>query len=292
MKFSGIMPALITPLNEDETLNSTCLEQLMEYELNQGADGFYVAGATGEGIALSRAVREDLASEAVRIVNHRKNVIVHIASANFNDAVALAKHTEQCGADGISAIPPLFFSYSPEEVYAYYKRLADTVHIPLMIYYNPAAGFPMNADWVAKCFEVDNITAIKWTSPTFDQVVRLKDLTNGEMNIINGPDEMLLMGLNAGADGGIGSTYNYMLKHYKAIYDSFHTGDYQTAIKHQAYVNRVIEVLKKYSVIPASKVVLEEMGFPVGNAVFPMRWLSLQQRSALITDLKNVGFSF
>jgi len=292
MKFSGIMPALITPLNEDETLNTACLEQLMEYQLEKGADGFYVAGATGEGIALSREVREQLAAEAVRIVSHRKHVIVHIASVNFHDAVALAKHAEHCGADGISAIPPLFFSYSPDEVYAYYKRLAETVSIPLMIYYNPAAGFPMSADWVAKCFEVDNITAIKWTSATFDQVVRLKDLTKGEMNIINGPDEMLLMGLSAGADGGIGSTYNYMLEHYKAIYDSFHVGDYQTAIQHQTYVNRVIEVLKKYSVIPASKVVLEEMGFPAGNAVFPMRRLSSNQRASLIADLKSVGFSF
>ena len=292
MKFSGIMPALITPLNEDETLNTACLEHLMEYQLKKGADGFYVAGATGEGIALSREVREHLAAEAVRIVNHRKNVIVHIASVNFHDAVALAKHAERCGADGISAIPPLFFSYSPDEVYTYYKRLAEAVSIPLMIYYNPAAGFPMSADWVAKCFEVDNITAIKWTSSTFDQVVRLKDLTKGEMNIINGPDEMLLMGLNAGADGGIGSTYNYMLEHYKAIYDSFHAGDYQTAILRQTYVNRVIEVLKKYSVIPASKVILEEMGFPVGNAVFPMRRYTPQQRAALIADLKSVGFSF
>lgn len=292
MKFTGVLPALITPLNPDETLNSACLEKLMEYHLTNGADGFYIAGATGEGIALSRHVREDLAAEAIRIVDHRKPVIIHIASANFQDATALAKHAEHCGADAISAIPPLFFSYSPEEVYSYYKRLAEAVHIPLMIYYNPAAGFPMTADYVAKCFEIDNITAIKWTSATYDQVVRLKDLTHGQMNIINGPDEMLLMGLSAGADGGIGSTYNYLLKHYKAIYQSFQNGDWQSAQVHQTYVNQIIEILKKYSVIPASKAILEQMGFPVGNAVFPMRRYTPEQRAALIRDLSAAGFSF
>lgn len=292
MKFTGVLPALITPLNPDETLNSTCLEALMEYHLKKGADGFYVTGATGEGIALSRQVREDLAAEAVRIVNRRKPVIVHIAAANFQDATALAKHAELCGADAISAIPPLFFRYSPEDVYSYYKRLAEAVHIPLMIYYNPAAGFPMTADYVAKCFEIDNITAIKWTSATYDQVVRLKDLTHGQMNIINGPDEMLLMGLSAGADGGIGSTYNYLLEHYKAIYQAFRNGDWQSAQAHQTYVNQIIEILRKYSVIPASKAILEQMGFPVGNAVFPMRRYTPEQRAALIQDLSDVGFSF
>ena len=292
MKFTGIMPALITPLNADETLNAACLAQILEAQLAQGADGFYVAGATGEGIALSADVRRHLAQEAVRVVDHRKPVIIHIASANFNEAIALAKHAESCGADGISAIPPLFFSYDTQEVYNYYKRLAEAVHIPLMIYYNPAAGFPMKADWVAKCFEVDNITAIKWTSSTYDQVVRLKDLTRGEMNIINGPDEMLLMGLNAGADGGIGTTYNYLLPHYKQIFASFHQGDFRTAQSHQTYVNRIIEVLKCYGVLPASKVIMEQLGFPVGNCVFPMRRHTQEQRAALIADLEKAGFSF
>jgi N-acetylneuraminate lyase len=85
-----------------------------------------------------------------------------------------------------------------------------------MIYYSPAARFDISADFAAKMFEVDNITAIKWTSSDYYEMLRLKDLTHGEMNIINGPDEMLLMGLNAGADGGIGTTYNFMFETIKS----------------------------------------------------------------------------
>ncbi|MBQ4323407.1 MAG: dihydrodipicolinate synthase family protein, partial [Clostridia bacterium] len=167
MRFKGVMPALVTPLKEDETINVPVLKQLIEHLLAQGADGFYVGGATGEGIALRREVREQLAEETVKAVNGRKPVIMHVASADFSEAIALAKQAEAVGAQGISAIPPLFFSYDTDDVYQYYKALADSTSLPLMVYYNPAAGFAINAQIGAKLFEIDNVTAIKWTSSDY-----------------------------------------------------------------------------------------------------------------------------
>ena len=204
-KFTGVMPALITPLNADETINVPVLKQQLADLMEEGADGFYIGGATGEGIARTAAARKVLAEEAVKFVNHRVPCIVHIASANFAEAIELAKHAEAVGADGISAIPPMFFAYDVDDVYNYYKAIAEAVNIPLIVYYNPAAGFNMNAGIAAKLFEIENVTGIKWTSSDYYGVIQLQNLTNGEMNIINGPDEMLLMGLSAGADGGIGS---------------------------------------------------------------------------------------
>ena len=140
MKFEGIMPALVTPLNEDETINVKVLKDLIEYQLSLGADGFYVGGATGEGLALRTEERMILAEESVKIINGRKPCIFQVAATDFHDAIALAKYAEKVGADAISATPPLFFGYSEQNVYDYYKALADAVHIPLMIYYNMNAG--------------------------------------------------------------------------------------------------------------------------------------------------------
>ena len=290
MKFEGIMPALVTPLNTDETVNVPVLKQLLEYQLNQGADGFYVGGATGEGICLSREAREILAEEAINFTRGKKPCIMHIASVNFNEAIELAKHAEKCGAAGISAIPPLFFRYDEDDIFNYYKKLADAVSIPLMVYYNPAAGFAITADFAARLFEVDNITAIKWTNPDYYNMIRLKDITNGEMNIINGPDEMLLMGLNAGADGGIGTTYNIQLPTIKAIYDSFKKGDIKKAQQAQTQADRVImEIIKGGKTIPATKAILTEMGFDVGNAVYPMTRFTKEQKEDLINRVRNAG---
>lgn len=271
MKFKGIMPALVTPLDENERVKVDVLHSLIDYLLGQGADGFYVAGATGEGLALRVEERMILAEESVKKMKGKCPCIIQVASTNFNDAITLAKHAQSVGADAISATPPLFFGYDETDVYNYYKRLAESVSIPLMIYYNPGAGFKFNAKIAAKMFEVDNITAIKWTSSDYYEMIRLKDITNGEMNIINGPDEMLLMGLNAGADGGIGTTYNFMLPTIKAIYESFMKGDTATAQKMQNKADRAIAELKNYRAIPGTKAILEHMGFAVGNAAFPMK---------------------
>ena len=289
MRFEGIIPALVTPLNHDESINTCALRKLMDDLLAQGADGFYVGGATGEGIALGKEAREILIEEAVKAAGG-KPCIAHIASANFCEAVELAKHAEKAGAKGISAIPPLFFKYDETDVYNYYKKLAESTDLPLMIYYNPAAGFTVSAEFAAKCFEIDNVTAIKWTSPDYFGMLHLNTITNGEMNIINGPDEMLLMGLSAGADGGIGTTYNFMLPVIRRIYDNFKKGNIDEAKKAQAEADQVIRVLLSgYASIPATKVILEKMGYEVGNCVFPMRRYTAREKEKIISDFRKAG---
>ena len=289
MKFSGVMPALVSPLDANEKINIPVLNQLLGDLLAKGADGFYLCGATGEGIAIDPEQRMLLAEEAIKTVGDRKPCIVQVASGNFEDAIRLAKQAEKVGAAAISATPPLFFSYDKDDVYNYYKKLADALSIPMMIYYNPAAGFHINADIAAKMFEIDNVTAIKWTSSDYYQMMRLRDLTKGEMNIINGPDEMLLMGLSAGADGGIGTTYNFMFDIIRGIYDNFVKGDLETAREYQTRAIRIISVLLNYKIIPAAKAVLEAQGYAVGNATFPMKRYSNEEKATIVEQMREAG---
>jgi len=234
-------------------------------------------------------VLEMLAEEAVKFVDHRVPCIVHIASANFAEAIELAKHAEAVGADGISAIPPMFFAYDVNDVYNYYKAIAEAVNIPLIVYYNPAAGFNMNAGIAAKLFEIENVTGIKWTSSDYYGVIQLQNLTKGEMNIINGPDEMLLMGLSAGADGGIGSTYNVMMPLIKAIYENFKAGNMAEALACQKKADRIIAAILKWKVIPAIKVILNARGYKVGEAAFPMTRYTEEQKAQILADMREAG---
>ena len=291
MRFKGIMPALITPLNEDESINVKVLRELIESLLQKGADGFYVGGATGEGLALRTEERMVLAEEAIKTVDGRKPCIVQVAAMDFSDMVLLAKHAEQHGADGISATAPLFFQYDEDDVFNYYKALADSVHIPVMVYYSPAVNFNIRAEFAARLFEVDNITAIKWTSSNYYEMIRAKELTHGELNIINGPDEMLLMGLNAGADGGIGSTYNFMLEIIKSIYTNFTEGNIAKAQEAQRLADRIISELLKNKTVPAIKVILEAMGFAVGNAAFPQKRYSAEEKARIVESIRKAGLN-
>ena len=121
---------------------------------------------------------------------------------NFDEAIELSKHAEATGADAIAAIPPTFFHYSENDIYNYYKDLASAVNIPVIIYYHPSAQKDMSAKLIARIFEIDNVTGVKWSSTDMFEMMKLKDITHGDMNIICGPDELLLCGFAAGADAG------------------------------------------------------------------------------------------
>ena len=293
MKFKGIMPALITPLNEDgKTVNEESARGLIEYLINQGADGFYVLGSTGEGLVLDESERMRMLEISVDQVKGRKPIICHTAAMNFSEAVRLSKHAEKVGADALSAIPPIFFHYRDEDIYNYYKSLAGSTNLPFVMYNHPSANGGMSAETVAKIFEIDNITGVKWTVNNYYEMMRLKDITNGEINIINGPDEMLISGLAAGADAGIGTTYNVMLPQYLKIYKYFTEGNVEEARKIQYKVNRVIKCMAKNEVISAVKSMCSLLGFPAGEATYPLRNMQGDGISELQSELSELGWPF
>ncbi|MBR5520182.1 MAG: dihydrodipicolinate synthase family protein [Clostridia bacterium] len=293
MKFTGIMPALVTPFAADgRTVDEAATRALVEYQLGLGADGFYILGSTGEGLLMSEEARRTMCEIVIDQVGKRKPVICHVAAMRFDEAVRLAKHAEAAGADAISAIPPIFFHYREADIFAYYKTLAESTHLPFIMYNHPAANGGLSADSVAKMFEVDQITGVKWTVNNYYEVIRLKEMTHGEMNIINGPDEMLISGLAAGCDAGIGTTYNVMLPQYLQIYRLFRAGKVDEARAVQEQVNRVVHAIIANEVIPATKAMCAMLGYPVGEASFPMRQMSEDDRAALAATLSAIGWPF
>ena len=288
-EFKGVFPALVTPLTADEKLNVRALEALIDYESKEGAEGFYIGGATGEGLLLDIPERKKLCEKSIEYIGKDKAKIVHITDMNFRNTIELAKHAQACGADAISSIAPTYFKYDENEIYEYYKAIANSVDIPLIIYYTAAAGVTISLDLFTRLFEIDNITGVKWTSSNYYEMISLRDKFP-EANILNGPDEMLICGLGAGADGGIGSTYNIIFPLINEVYQSFRSGNIDQAREAQKKADKIIRAILKHSVIPVVKAVLEERGFEVGNASFPMVKYTPEQRKQIMKDLTEAGF--
>lgn len=292
-EIKGIMPALVTPLNPDGvTVNVSALRKLIGYHKSLGADGFYLAGATGEGIVLSVDARKTLIDKSIEEIGDEKLKIVHVADMNFENAKYLARYAEAAGADVISAIPPIYFGYDTEDIYNYYKELAAQVKIPLMLYYTPAANTSLSTDLFLRLLELPNVTSVKWTVKDYYKLIELLTASEGRMTVINGPDEMLLCGLSAGCSGGIGTTYNVMLPLYKKIYELYQAGDMKGALEVQKQADKVVGVLIKYRGIQSTKVVLEEMGFEVGNATFPMKAYSPEEKKKIFEEVLAAGFTY
>lgn len=286
--FQGVMPALITPLTKDGQLNKSVLKKLIEDLIAKGADGFYIGGATGEGLVLSAELHKELTRESIAIVNGRVPCIIHVARMVYTEMIELAQYAEQMGAAAVSAIPPMFYQYGNDGIYAYYKGLCDSVDIPVVIYNNPSTGVAFSMDLLTRLFAIENLTAIKWTNYDFYSVLRLKSACP-EANIINGPDEMVLEGLAAGCDACIGTTYNFQLPIFKKIYNAFHAGNMEEARALQTRVCNIVGILVKYNVIMGTKVILSRQGYDVNYPVYPMQSMSREDEDKMMTELLAAG---
>ena len=288
IKFHGVLPALLTPVNKEGNLNVNALELLIEKLLAEGADGFYIGGATGEGIILDGEVLKDLIRHSMRIVAGRVPCIFHIARTNFREALELARYAEEHGAAAISAIPPIFFKYTEDDIVAYYKRLAESVKIPLMIYNNPNTGVTFTQPLLKRLFAIPNITAIKWTNYDFCAVMQLKSALP-EVNVVNGPDEMALLGLTAGCDACIGTTYNFQLPTIKGIYEAFQRGDIAEALRLQTLACNVIGAIRPRNIILATRTIVSAQGVDVSTPMFPQQPYSDEEAASLINAVRAAG---
>ena len=291
MKITGVLPALITPVKSDGSINETAARRLIRRLSECGADGFYILGSTGEGILMEEKRRMEMCEIAVDETAGKMPVICHTAAMNFDSALRLTKHAAAAGADAVSAIPPIFFHYDRKELLLYYKRLAEATDLPFIMYNHTAANGGMSAEAVAEIFNgVANVTGVKWTVNNYCELMKLKRLTDGKINIINGPDEMLVEGLAAGADAGIGTTYNVMLPEYKKIYESFKSGDIKRAADIQRRINTVTEIIVRYGTIPATKYMCSLMGIEAGCAMQPLKRFTPEEGSRFETELKAAGW--
>lgn len=288
MKFQGIMPAIITPIDKNGKLNVVELEKMLERFIEEGADGFYVLGATGEGVIVSKELHMEMTRETLRIVNHRVPCIVHVARINNDEMLELAKYTESLGAEALSAIPPIFYRYKEDDIYKYFKALCDSVKIPVLIYNNPNTGVSFSDDLLEKLFSIPNLTGIKWTNPNYLQVIALRD-KHPELNIINGPDELLLLGLSAGCDAGIGTTYNFMVPTYRKIYDNFKAGNYEEAYKYQVLATKIILAIAPFNALRATKFLLSVQGLDVNYNFNPSTEYTEEEKSAILAAARAAG---
>lgn len=290
VRFRGIMPALASPLEETGDVKEGTLRALLRYMIPTGVTGFYLCGATGEGVVMRSGARKRLAEIAVEECRGRAHVIDHIGAVDLRTAVDLARHAASIGVDAISSVPPFFYGYSEEEILSYYGALAKACDLPLIVYASPLVNTQITANLVSKLLAMPHVIGVKFTSYNYFEMRRIKELDGGNINVINGPDETLLCGLAMGADGGIGTTYNVMPRVFVRIYDAFRKGDLSCAQENQFKANRLISLMIKYGVLASMKEILAVMGFDAGYCTFPLKRLSAEEVSGLRKDLQSLRF--
>ena len=286
-KFGGIFPALLTPFDKNGKVNHAVLKQLVKLNLDKGVKGFYVCGSTGEAFALTEQERKEIMT-TVKECAPDSTLIAHVGSLDERQAISLSKHAKELEYSAISSVTPFYYKYSFEEIKGYYFRVSDSANMPMLVYHIPAfSGVNMGAEQFGDFLNSDRVIGVKFTSNDFFTLERLKSTFN-EKVVYNGYDEMILAGLIMGADGGIGSTYNFMAEKFVDIYNLFNSNKIAQAQQVQAKANAIISTLCKVGVMPAEKEILCQMGLDFGHCREPFAQLTNEQKLLIKKEIVDV----
>lgn len=281
-RFKGIFPALLTPFDRQDRVNTEVLCKLVDYNLQKGVDGFYVAGSTAEVFLLDAKERLSIMETVSDRARGKCTLIAHIGCISTRQAIEYAREAKGMGYDAISSVAPFYYKFGFEEIRRYYFDIVDAVDLPMLIYNFPAfSGVNLTVDNIKGFLEDDRFLGVKHTSSDFYALEQVKAGFPDKI-IYNGYDEMFLAGLSMGADGAIGSTFNFMAEKYIQIRRLFLENDISAAQALQREVNSIIRALAEVGVMRGEKAIMEGLGFAFGAARAPFTPLDDAQRDKLL----------
>lgn len=240
--FKGIIPPLVTPLLDRDTLDGAGLERMIEHVIAGGIHGIFLLGTTGEGPNLSYHLRRRLIQRASEIVNGRIPVLVGITDSAFPASLAVARWAAEAGAQAVVAAPPYYFGASQEELRIYFTHLLRELPLPLMLYNMPAmTKLTLERDTVLRLLDNPAVLGIKDSSGSSGQLKGFLGMKSyrPDWSVFVGAEESLLNSLESGADGGVNGGANVFPKLYVSLYEAHRRGDVQAAKRLQAVVQEV-----------------------------------------------------
>ena len=239
LKLSGLIPPMVTPLDEKRRLDKKGTKNMVNHLLKGGVDGIFLLGTTGEGPHLSYAIREELVKTVCRLVKGRVPVLVGITETDMDDAVAFASKCKAYGAAAVVAAPPYYFKLTQAECVAWFTEMADRLPLPLVVYDMPAhTDTVIEPATIAKLAAHPNIIAMKDSSSIialFNKFRVALEPYAEKFSLFMGPDEAMGEAVLLGADGGVCTGANLWPAQFKAMYQAAKAGDVEKVRRLQRF---------------------------------------------------------
>lgn len=293
--FNGLIAAPYTPVKKGKIVKA----QIRRYAgwLRQNSiKGVFVGGTTGEGLLLSIEQRRLLLETWMNEQTPDFKIYAHIGCMRYDEILNLAKHAACLKADVISWIAPIYYRPQNTDILVEYcRRIAETApETPFYYYHMPSMtglSFPMT-EFVPKAVKaIPTFSGVKYTDGNILEMQYLIDRSEGKYKILNGFDELLIYTYHLGVSGSVGSTFNYMPQYYHSMLSALKAGDTKTALACQQKILNVISLLGKYKgAIIAGKQIMEFIGQPCGEPVYPNSPLSSTEKKNLKKELEQLNF--
>ena len=231
-EWKGVFPALLTPFTANEEIDLPMFEKNLQAQLDAGVHGVIIGGSLGEASTITAAEKEQLIKHAIQFLNGRIPVIMNIAESTTKDAVQQAANAKAWGAAGLMLLPPMRYKSDDRETVEYFKTIAKSTDLPIMIYNNPVDyKIDVTLDMFEELIECSNITAVKESTRDVTNVTRLINRFGGRLKILCGVDTLAMEELCLGADGWVAGLVCAFPKETVTIYNLVKEGKIAEAAK-------------------------------------------------------------
>lgn len=230
-KWHGVFAVMFTPFKDDESLDEKALRQHVEFLIGEGhIHGIICTGSTGEFASLSDDERKKVVDITIKQARHRVPVLVGAAANSTRHTILYSQYAEKAGAEGLMIVHPFYCRPDERELYAHYKAVAASVHIPIMIYNNPyTSGVDMKPELLARLAGVKNIEYVKESSEDIKRVGQIRRLCGDRITIFTGCDNTMLESFLMGADGWVSGSANIIPKQCVELYTLTSSGQLDEA---------------------------------------------------------------
>lgn len=295
LEIKGIIPPIITPMKEDESINEDELRNQVNRQIEAGVHGLFPFGTNGEGYILSEQEKEQVLRIVIEETKGRVPVYAGTGCISTKDTIRQSQMAKALGADVLSIITPSFAAASQNELYEHYKTVAEAVDMPIVLYNIPArTGNALAPATVARLAKIENIVGAKDSSGNFDTMLQYIELTRevDRFAVLSGNDSLILWNLLAGGAGGIAGCANVYPKNMASIYDKFVSGDLEGAKKAQDAIRSFRNCFKYGNPNTIVKTAVSLLGYPVGKCRAPFNQVpqeGIEALKAVLEENKQKG---
>ena len=297
--YKGFFPANPTPVVDGEGIKEDALRAILEYNIENGAGGFWLAGTTGEGPILSERQRRETAEVSADVCKGKVKTIMHVGGITTELSIAGAKAAKDAGCDSICLLPPFLYPTDEQGVLDFYKEVSDACdNLPFFVYNLPQitgvefvpgnATAPGQVSMDKVIDQIPNVAGLKHSAANQAMIPVFKNMG---LACFSGNGFLPLPSLTLGAVGTVDAPLSIIPAVYNALYQAWIAGDIDLAQEKQKEVTKKVSVLKSYnSAADASKNLLSEiLEIDCGRSIQPNRRLLDNEVKELITRAKEVG---
>jgi 4-hydroxy-tetrahydrodipicolinate synthase len=287
--FKGSITALVTPMREG-VVDEAAFADFVEWQISEGSHGLVPVGTTGESATLSHAEHRRVIEICIEVAAGRVPVIAGAGSNNTAEAIELARHAEQAGADAVLVVTPYYNKPNQAGLYQHFKAVNDAVGLPIIIYnIPPRSVVDMSVETMAELFKLRNIVGVKDATARLDRVSLQRAAMGPDFLQLSGEDATALGFMAQGGHGCISVTANIAPRLLSEFQAACMAGDYATALSYQ---DRLMPLHRALFVEPnpaGPKYALSVLGRMAEDLRLPMVPLTEPSREEIRGAMRHAG---